>query len=546
MDLPTGEDWVTSLENTDTPDLVVLEALKESLNGGQLGEFNTQVQKLLSSDTHHNILESTPLEVIPVLLAANAAVLDHLNDVERTVRLISQYGSAKEVLLVAQESLDALLQSTKSYDEEETSEDETTPGGDTGQRPTPIPVIWRWVRIIEMYTLAFPRLVLRKRSATDTAAPIVEHLQKSFHMLGSSIEEASTQGQEVVGSCIQLVHALLGWFDTVRADAGDVSAFKAQLRNLILVGVAECLSDCDVTKAHNEFLARLSATCSDLVPPNSLPSNESSPIASRRYTIGKFVLYTLSNTDFKDSAGVHKALKDQMHAVFLCLSGLRWRRTAIGWVANCIANRFGKEEYLEEHVATELVPLVSSVAATDSNPTTRGVSFSLLTQIILAVHPEVAFGLVRELIGEECPFPNMRASAVALLRQLVVRAFSRTPRSEDDPFAARMLLDEFATILFRSPLLEDDDTDLVDDQEMSRVVECLGLYNVLLGRDKENLTGVRDPEFTKETNTKFVKPLRQLISRLGLDSDDDATRLAIRATEVSLERVELAMAGMKL
>ena len=99
-----------------------------------------------------------------MLLAANAAVVNRPNDVERTIQLVSQHGSAKEVLLVAQESLDALLQSTKSHEEKEVPENETSAGDNTTQRPIPTCMVWKWIRIIEMYTSGtltksfFPRL----------------------------------------------------------------------------------------------------------------------------------------------------------------------------------------------------------------------------------------------------------------------------------------------------------------------------------------------------------------------------------------------------
>lgn len=99
--------------------------------------------------------------------------------------------------------------------------------------------------------------------------------------------------------------------------------------------------------------------------------------------------------------------------------------------------------------------------------------------MVFKVQRTVGFRLVRDLASKECPFPNMRASAIGLLRRLVVRAFSQGMPRVDDPFRSRVLLEEFNPILFSK---EADDV-----QEMNRVVEALGFYQVLLGRDEANV-----------------------------------------------------------
>ncbi|KAG8679629.1 hypothetical protein FRC08_016854 [Ceratobasidium sp. 394] len=214
-----------------------------------------------------------------------------------------------------------------------------------------------------------------------------------------------------------------------------------------------------------------------------------------------------------------------------------------------VSTGLNEEEYLNGDIATDLVPTVSSVAATDPVPRTRAAAFRLLTRIILRVHPEIAFGLVHQLAGEECPFPNMRASAVCLLRQLVVQAFVKKPPAEDNPFAARILLQEYAPILFKSYLLDEaaaGASESADPQEINRIVESLGFYYVLLARDTENLTGVRDPQFVKETGTKFVAPLKEKLPRWGAEAEDQETQFVARTAEVSLERVEELLSNLEL
>ncbi|KAG8736351.1 hypothetical protein FRC10_009412, partial [Ceratobasidium sp. 414] len=486
---------------------IILRALKESLDSNGLAVFNRKFGELATSDVHLEALQSTPLELVPVLLSAGNAITDHPAELRRTLELIARYGSAKEVLLVTQESLDTLVRSTKDDDDEGSTDD-----GDT-LRASPSEIVWKWINLIDMYTLAFPRLVLRKRSAPETAGPIVEHLRKSFDSLGILIDPNTYEGQDIVDSSIRLGYALLGWFRAVQADVGKVGEFKA--------------------------------ASSDFMPSSASNSNTT----GTNHIIGKFVILALGQGDSNLQGEARLTLGSHLPDALLCLSQPKWRHVALKWLMECVSTGLGGEEYLNGDIATDMVPAVSSVAATDPTPETRAAAFRLLTQITLKVHPEIAFGLVHQLADEACPFPNMRASAVGLLRQLVVRAFSKNPPAKDDPFAARILLQEYASILFRSYLLNGaaaNAPEPADPQEINRIVESLGFYYVLLARDTENLTGVRDLEFSKEMNTKFVAPLKQKMPVWGAEAEGQGTQFVARTAEVSLERVEEFLSNLRL
>ncbi|KAG9085183.1 hypothetical protein FS749_004627, partial [Ceratobasidium sp. UAMH 11750] len=248
----SGGDWVSQLSEADAPEEILLRTLKESLDSNGLAAFNRKLEELAASDLHGTTLQSTPLELVPVLLSANNALAEYPAELRQTLELIGRYGSAKEVLLVAQESLDTLVRLTKDHDDEDTTDEELTP------RANPAEMVWKWIILIEMYTLAFPRLVLRKRSAPETAGPIVDHLRKSFDTLGILINPTTSEGQDIVDSCIRLGHALLGWFDAVQADTGRVAEFKVSLQDLLFTSVEECLSDLIVAQNRDGFVERLS------------------------------------------------------------------------------------------------------------------------------------------------------------------------------------------------------------------------------------------------------------------------------------------------
>jgi hypothetical protein len=72
--------------------------------------------------------------------------VDHPTDLHQTLELIAQHGSAKEVILVVQESLDALLRSVTDLGDEDSSDEDVPP-------PSPTQIVWKWINLIEMYTL---------------------------------------------------------------------------------------------------------------------------------------------------------------------------------------------------------------------------------------------------------------------------------------------------------------------------------------------------------------------------------------------------------
>ncbi|KAG8713605.1 hypothetical protein FRC09_018534 [Ceratobasidium sp. 395] len=531
----TAGEWVSRLSTVDSPEKVILQALEESLASNTLAAFNLKLEELANSDAQRSYLHSTPLELVPVLLSGNSTILEYPVDARQTLQIIAEHGSPKEVLLVVEESLDFLARMHVDDDEQDLEVESISQI-----------LTWKWINLLEMDTLAFPRLVLRKRSAPETATPVVKHLCKSFNKLGPLFEASEPRGWELVDLCIRFGRALLGWFDARPADPEKIPEAKAWIQALLFSVVAECLSDSALARAESDFIGRLTAASSDFAQPTSSLDLE---IDHTKHLTGEFVLSILTWQDSKPPVEVNKSLQFDLPSALFCLSQPKWRLAAVWWLTECITTGLGEGEYLNNDIATEIIPAVSSVSATDPVPETRAASFHVLTEIILKVHPEVAFDLVRQLAGEECPFSNMQSAAIGLLRRLVVRAFNKKPPAADDPFAAPILLREYAPILFKSPLLDEtvaNDSKVKDPQEVNRIVESLGFYYVLLARDTNNLTGVRDPAFLKETNTTFVGPLRKRLALWGAESNDQETQAAARTIELSLERVEDMLSNLGL
>ncbi|CAE6345365.1 unnamed protein product [Rhizoctonia solani] len=506
-----SDNWIERARASDDPTQVIRETLEKSLNENNLRTFSHGLSELAKDEVYSHLLEPTPLELVPILLLANDTITAHPQCLQEIYELISRHGSPKEVLLVAQESFDKLSQEAKELDNDEES-----------ATLTPSQIIWKWLRLIDMYTLAFPRLVPRKRSAPDTATPIVQHLRDSFRSLGQLVDPNEPVCQELVEACMRLGYALLGWFDGVGSKPYETIDCKTALEQLLSVAIAECLSDRHIMQDHNDFLYRLRAAGLAFTPAHPTQPTKMT-IHTRSQSIGALILYYLSNRGPIRPKGTRQAVKAQLSALSVALHRPRWRQTALGAINDCVLGGLYDEDFLEEDVAAELIPMVSTPASTDPDPKNRAVLFNLLTRMILQVQPVHAFKFVRDLASEECPYLNMRSSAVGLLRRLVVRAFSQDPPSKDDPFASRLLLEEYKAILLQSPVLEEIDLEgskSADAQEINRLVEVLGFFYVLLARDNKNLSGVRDLETVQELKDKLVNPLKKLVNEVDAVRDD--------------------------
>ncbi|CAE6374135.1 unnamed protein product [Rhizoctonia solani] len=522
--------WVSRAKGSDDATHIIREALEKSLCESRLHEFNEELEQFVSDDGYGQILESTPLELIPILLLASDSIETSPHPLKNTYELIARYGSPKEILLVVQESLDVLLREAKELENEEES-----------ASSTPAQIVWKLLRLIEMSTLAFPRLVPRKRSAPETAIPIVQHIRNSLGILGTLVDPNEPVSREVVEACIGLGYSLLGWFDVVGSKADEVAECKMALENLLRVAVAECLSDNQVMQGYNNFLDRVRIAGLDFTSIHFPEPSSKMTGSTRTQLLGGFILYYLSNQGLIRPKGTRQALRGQLTGLSEALRRPRWRQTALGAINDCILGGLYEEQILEEDIATEIIPMISTPASTDPDSKSRATLFNLLTQIILKVQPSHAFKFIRDLASEECPYLNMRSSAISLLRRLVVRAFNHDPPARDDPFASQLLLEEYNPILLQSPVLEEKEAEglkFVDTQEMNRLVEVLGFFYVLFARDGKNLTGVRSAESIKVLRNKLVVPLTKITCEQEPVLEDPSLYFAMRSISVSLERIE--------
>jgi len=159
---------------------------------------------------------------------------------------------------------------------------------------------------------------------------------------------------------------------------------------------------------------------------------------------------------------------------------------------------------------------------------------------VLQLDPSVLrLHILRDLVSpSEDASPYMRTAAIGLVKEAVLEALSY-PNTEN-VFASPLLLQTIGPHVFR---LDPPDLltsiasvdELKNRPEPARLVECLNLYYVLLLRDRDNRTGIRDTGTKGSVESSFLAPVRLALGKWGTDA------LPLVALQISLQRVEDAL-----
>lgn len=152
-----------------------------------------------------------------------------------------------------------------------------------------------------------------------------------------------------------------------------------------------------------------------------------------------------------------------------------------------------QESTLSPEIVVPLCTILSSVASTHPDPTVRHQSFRILALLLSRSPPALRMEALKELATDQ-RLPQMRTAAVGLVKEAVLEGLESTSQNL---FASRLFIQTFGPILYRpNPLdyLSKDysSQELYESYEISRLVESLSLYYVLLQRDKSNKVKMHD------------------------------------------------------
>jgi hypothetical protein len=145
---------------------------------------------------------------------------------------------------------------------------------------------------------------------------------------------------------------------------------------------------------------------------------------------------------------------------------------------------------LPAHIIIPLTTLLPSLCGAHPDASTRHISFRILGRVLHIAPPMLRLQVLRDLVSpSEDTSPHMRTAAIGLVKESVLEAISH-PKT-DNVFASPFLLQTIGPHIFRldSPdlLATIDGAEAANGSpELARLVECLGLYYILLLRDVEN------------------------------------------------------------
>lgn len=144
---------------------------------------------------------------------------------------------------------------------------------------------------------------------------------------------------------------------------------------------------------------------------------------------------------------------------------------------------------------------------------------------------------------------QMRVAAIGLVKEAVLEALSAQAHDNDNLFASPTFMEVFASLLFVPRLSLDSDPEseletFLDSPEPLRLVEALGLYYVVLQRDKTGVTGIRSADAMRAMREGMMDKLKEALKRweeVELPAEAEDAKMQLGIIEMWVERVGEAM-----
>ncbi|KAI0827041.1 hypothetical protein BC628DRAFT_193803 [Trametes gibbosa] len=469
-----------------------------------------------------------PLKVFPAVLGSSADSVDALIDI------MAMNCSAKEVIMAVEEvveNLDARFQ----CDDDEISQVSTSQ---------------QILRVIRTYTATIPRLPQWKTFPKKTVESRISEVESIIARVGA--EATAEEGRSIIRAVSQLV-AMLGQ----DADADT----KALLRNAVETALTSFPNDPQAGLAQQAFASHF----------RRLIFRQPQPSEDAREDVIIAAWGALRSIGYTESfyAGTPSLVAlillahspsyafsaSSLSAIFpILLSSLQSSVALDEILATLIKyltplRSANPPSELEIDLIVPLVHLLPPLASNHPDPDIRHYTFRILSTVLGLSPAPIRFRLLEDLLSDEDTPPQMRIAAVGLLKEAVLEALSQGAKNV---FASSQLLNTFGPIVLRpNPpnfLTSVTAEEFLDGPEPLRLVECLGFYYVLLQRDEENKTGVRNYTSTTDVQESLLDPLEvglkkwknELASSAdGGQSHNDALQLDILSMWV--ERVQGAL-----
>ncbi|KAI0746908.1 hypothetical protein C8Q80DRAFT_1178265 [Daedaleopsis nitida] len=435
-----------------------------------------------------------PLTIIPIVVKCPKESADALID------LMAAECSAKEVVMAIEEIIETLDRHLQEDEGEEgTGDDETSHLSSAKQL----------VRLIRAYTITIPRLPKWKQSPADLIESRLAELQSVISLLAR--DTTSEEGRNVVSIVSRLG---LGLSDGADATSKDllrkfIDATIGVFVNALSGGMAKkafAMQFSRLVVPHPESSTGAAAHSGDALRDTwaalqslgyTVESYEKLPALPGLILLAHHPTYTFSVDSLTSfyptvlsSIQSNLALDEVLSILLSSLAPLR--------KANPIPE-------LSTDLVAPLISLLPHLAANHPDPDIRHYTFRVVSLVLGLSPAPLRFRLLQELLSDEDVPGHMRVAAVGLLKEAVLEGLVAKGKNL---FASRLLLSTFGPIVLRPqpPDLSVSLDDFLDSPEPLRLIECLGLYYVLLMRDTEDRTGVRDSAVSVQSS--LLRPLR--------------------------------------
>jgi hypothetical protein len=146
-------------------------------------------------------------------------------------------------------------------------------------------------------------------------------------------------------------------------------------------------------------------------------------------------------------------------------------------------------------VIVPLSTILPSLCSAHPDAPTRHLAFRLLGRLLQLTPPALRLHILRDLLApSDDAFPQMRAAAIGLAKDLIVEALNASIEDRSNApsvFATPIVLQAIGPFVFRPEPLDLFELvptldKFIELPESKRLVECMGLYYILLVRDMAN------------------------------------------------------------
>lgn len=470
-----------------------------------------------------------PLDVLPDLLRCRRKEAVDL------ISLISENSSPKEVLIVIQETLEQLTQLAR----EDEAEEEHVPG-----------LVQCLINVIVLSTKSVPRLTLGKRTALSIVSPLVSGVSSAVSSLGSHFTRDS--GRSLLAGVSGMSEAFYTWIFKTGSES-NVAEARNTIRLLLdttVLACASCIRASLCARAFEMHYPRL--TLSSAIEPEWQEGEQAilSVLTALR-------VMSLSSQDVLDNPTMSsliilaheqqnyplpKDLSSKLHSMLMTSIQMNFALDeCLFLIFRCVTQDRTQPD-LAPDLATSLCIVLPALASTHLDPFIRHFSLRLIA-LILAQLPSVLQHQILITLASDVELPQMRAAAIGLLKEFVLEALQAlAPSGEQNVFASPLLIRSFGPILFRTMPSDYFSTVQVADDiekslEPSRIAEVLSFYYVLLQRDRDNKTGIRDPGNIASVESSLLRPLRSFLEKWS----NAKPILSLISLQIGLERIDYAV-----